>query len=173
MPSPRPPLATLPLFPQRVPCPPGACICGHVALVESRQGDQRILLLTREEEAKLAEEARRKAEEEAKRKAEEEAKQRAAEEAQRPAAAPAAVEAPVEAAPVVDVELPVVAAPVAEERKKDEPRRPDKARNDDADRRGFSRPVRAQQGIEIPRFNLQVDSPQCLNPAGVGFFELF
>lgn len=55
MPSPRPPLATLPLFPQRVPCPPGACICGHVALVESRQGDQRILLLTREEEATLVE----------------------------------------------------------------------------------------------------------------------
>lgn len=55
MPSPRPPLATLPLFPQRVPCPPGACICGHVALVESRQGDQRILLLTREEEAALVE----------------------------------------------------------------------------------------------------------------------
>lgn len=53
MPSPRPPLAPLPLFPQRVPCPPGACICGHVALVESRQGDQRILLLTREEEATL------------------------------------------------------------------------------------------------------------------------
>ena len=55
MPSPRPTLATLPLFPQRVPCPPGACICGHVALVESRQGDQRILLLTREEEATLVE----------------------------------------------------------------------------------------------------------------------
>lgn len=55
MPSPRPPLTTLPLFPQRVPCPPGACICGHVALVESRQGDQRILLLTREEEAALVE----------------------------------------------------------------------------------------------------------------------
>lgn len=53
MPSPRPTLATLPLFPQRVPCPPGACICGHVALVESRQGDQRILLLTREEETAL------------------------------------------------------------------------------------------------------------------------
>ena len=55
MPAPRPPLQTLQLFPQRVPCPAGACICGHVALVESRQGDQRILLLTREEEAKLAE----------------------------------------------------------------------------------------------------------------------
>lgn len=55
MPAPRPPFQTLQLFPQRVPCPPGACICGHVALLESRQGDQRILLLTREEEAKLAE----------------------------------------------------------------------------------------------------------------------
>ena len=55
MPAPRPPFQTLQLFPQRVPCPPGACICGHVALVESRQGDQRILLLTREEEVKLAE----------------------------------------------------------------------------------------------------------------------
>ena len=55
MPAPRPPFQTLQLFPQRVPCPPGACICGHMALVESRQGDQRILLLTREEEAKLAE----------------------------------------------------------------------------------------------------------------------
>ncbi|WP_422910111.1 translation initiation factor IF-2 [Pseudomonas sp. MAC6] len=72
-------------------------------------------------------------------KAEEEAKQRAAEDAQRAAAAPAAVEAPVEAAPVVEIELPVVAAPVVEERKKDEPRRPDKARNDDADRRGGER----------------------------------
>jgi len=72
-------------------------------------------------------------------KAEEEAKQRAAEEAQRSVAAPAVVEAPVEATPVVDIELPVVAAPVVEERKKDEPRRPDKARNDDADRRGGER----------------------------------
>ncbi|MCR4509094.1 translation initiation factor IF-2 [Pseudomonas sp. 32.2.56] len=72
-------------------------------------------------------------------KAEEEAKQRAAEDAQRAAAVPAAVEAPAEAAPVVEIELPVVAAPVVEERKKDEPRRPDKARNDDADRRGGER----------------------------------
>ncbi|MEG2049427.1 MAG: hypothetical protein RR100_21465 [Comamonas sp.] len=55
MPATRPPFQTLQLFPQRLPCPPGACICGHRALVESRQGDQRILLLTREEEAKLAE----------------------------------------------------------------------------------------------------------------------
>ncbi len=90
-----------------------------------------------EKQRELAEQ--RAAAEAARLKAEEEAKQRAAEEAQRPAAAPAAVEAPVEAAPVVDVELPVVAAPVAEERKKDEPRRPDKARNDDADRRGGER----------------------------------
>jgi translation initiation factor IF-2 len=73
-------------------------------------------------------------------KAEEEAKRRAAEEAQRPAAAPApAEEAPVEAAPAVVVELPVMAAPAADERKKDEPRRPDRARNDDADRRGGER----------------------------------
>lgn len=90
-----------------------------------------------EKQRELAEQ--RAAAEAARLKAEEEAKQRAAEEAQRPAAAPAAVEAPVEAAPVVDVELPVVAAPVVEERKKDEPRRPDKARNDDADRRGGER----------------------------------
>ena len=46
-------------------------------------------------------------------------------------------------------------------------------RTDDADSRGFSGPVRPQQGIEIPRLDLQVDSPQRLNPAGVGFFELF
>ncbi len=90
-----------------------------------------------EKQRELAEQ--RAAAEAARLKAEEEAKQRAVEEAQRPAAAPAAVEAPVEAAPVVDVELPVVAAPVVEERKKDEPRRPDKARNDDADRRGGER----------------------------------
>ncbi|HLA31418.1 MAG TPA: translation initiation factor IF-2 [Pseudomonas sp.] len=74
-------------------------------------------------------------------KAEEAAKRRAAEEAQRPGSAPAApavAEAAPAAAPAVAVELPVVAAPV-EERKKEEPRRPDKARNDDADRRGGER----------------------------------
>jgi translation initiation factor IF-2 len=75
----------------------------------------------------------------AKAKAEEEAKRRAAEDAQRPASAPVAGEAVVEAAPAVAVELPVMAAPAADERKKDEPRRPDKARNDDADRRGGER----------------------------------
>ncbi|SEC20258.1 translation initiation factor IF-2 [Pseudomonas sp. 8BK] len=87
-----------------------------------------------EKQRELAEQ--RAVAEAAKAKAEEEAKRRAAEEAQRPA--PAA-EAVVEAAPAVAVELPVVAAPVVEERKKDEPRRPDKARNDDADRRGGER----------------------------------
>ena len=57
-------------------------------------------------------------------KAEEEAKRRAAEEAKSGATAPAAE---VAAAPApVAVELPVVAAPPVEERKKDEPRRPDK-----------------------------------------------
>ncbi|NMY50986.1 translation initiation factor IF-2 [Pseudomonas sp. WS 5011] len=75
----------------------------------------------------------------AKAKADEEAKRRAAEEAQRPASAPVAGEAVVESAPAVAVELPVMAAPAADERKKDEPRRPDKARNDDADRRGGER----------------------------------
>lgn len=87
-----------------------------------------------EKQRELAEQ--RAVAEAAKAKAEEEAKRRAAEEAQRPA--PAA-EAVVEAAPAVAAELPVVAAPVVEERKKDEPRRPDKARNDDADRRGGER----------------------------------
>ena len=88
-----------------------------------------------EKQRELAEQ--RAVAEAAKAKADEEAKRRAAEEAQRPA--PAAGEAVVEAAPAVAVELPVVAAPAADERKKDEPRRPDKARNDDADRRGGER----------------------------------
>ncbi|MFI8384726.1 translation initiation factor IF-2 [Pseudomonas sp. NPDC079086] len=88
-----------------------------------------------EKQRELAEQ--RAVAEAAKAKADEEAKRRAAEEAQRPA--PAAGEAVVEAAPAVAVELPVVTAPAADERKKDEPRRPDKARNDDADRRGGER----------------------------------
>lgn len=37
-------------FPQRVPCPPGACICGRTALKEAKHADSRILLLTQEEE---------------------------------------------------------------------------------------------------------------------------
>ena len=90
-----------------------------------------------EKQRELAEQ--RAVAEAAKAKAEEEAKRRAAEEAQRPTSAPVAGEAVVEAAPAVAVELPVVAAPAADERKKDEPRRPDKARNDDADRRGGER----------------------------------
>ena len=80
------------------------------------------------EQQAAAEAARLKAEEEAKRKAEEAARQQAAAApvaAVEPAPAPAGLE------PVVDI--PVV-APV-DERKKDELRRPDKARNDD-DRRG-------------------------------------
>ncbi|MGE8500441.1 MAG: translation initiation factor IF-2 [Pseudomonas sp.] len=83
-----------------------------------------------EEQRAAAEAARLKAEEEAKRRSEEEAKIQAS--------APAAAEVPAApvAAPVVD--LPV-AAPAVDERKKDEPRRPDKARNDDADRRGGDR----------------------------------
>lgn len=83
-----------------------------------------------EEQRAAADAVRLKAEEEAKRKAEEEAK--------RQASSPAAVAAaPVDAAPA-PVSIPV-AAPAADERKKDEPRRPDKARNDDADRRGGDR----------------------------------
>ena len=83
-----------------------------------------------EEQRAAAEAARLKAEEEAKRKAEDEAKRQTSS----PAAAAAA---PVEAAPA-PVSVPV-ATPAADERKKDEPRRPDKARNDDADRRGGDR----------------------------------
>ncbi|MFZ3155313.1 translation initiation factor IF-2 [Pseudomonas sp.] len=88
-----------------------------------------------EKQRELAEQ--RAVAEAAKAKADEEAKRRAAEEALRPA--PAAGEAVVAAAPAVVVELPVMAAPAADERKKDEPRRPDKVRNDDADRRGGER----------------------------------
>ncbi|MFP6850151.1 MAG: translation initiation factor IF-2 [Pseudomonas sp.] len=90
-----------------------------------------------EKQRELAEQ--RAVAEAAKAKADEEAKRRAAQEPQRPAATPA-VESVVETAPApaVVVELPV-AAPAPDERKKDEPRRPDKARNDDADRRGGDR----------------------------------
>ncbi|WP_439860900.1 translation initiation factor IF-2 [Pseudomonas sp. MBLB4136] len=78
------------------------------------------------EQRAAAEAARVKAEEEAKRRAEEEAKLKAVS-AKTEDSAPAPASATV-------VELPV-AAPVVEERKKDEPRRPDKVRSDD-DRRG-------------------------------------
>jgi translation initiation factor IF-2 len=84
-----------------------------------------------EKQRELAEQ--RAVAEAAKAKTDEEAKRRAAEDA--PRTAPAVTEA----APAAVVELPVVAAPAADERKKDEPRRPDKTRNDDADRRGGER----------------------------------
>ncbi|MGZ0716169.1 translation initiation factor IF-2 [Pseudomonas palleroniana] len=79
--------------------------------------------------------ARQKAEEEAKRRAEEEARRQPA--AVQPAAeAVAAPSAPVEA---VREAAPVAAAPApAAERKRDEPRRPDKPRADDNNRRGGS-----------------------------------
>lgn len=85
-----------------------------------------------EEQRAAAEAARLKAEEEAKRKAAEEAKNA-------PAAAqatPATVDAPASAAEVpAPVATPMPAdVPAVDERKKDEPRRPDKTRNDD-DRR--------------------------------------
>ncbi|WP_068828253.1 translation initiation factor IF-2 [Pseudomonas sp. BMS12] len=85
------------------------------------------------EEQRAAQEAERlKAEQEAARRAEEEARKQPA-----AAVAEAAVEpAPAPLAPVLDAEP--VAAP-APERKKEEPRRPEKARNDDADRRGGDR----------------------------------
>ncbi|CAB5722863.1 Uncharacterised protein [Delftia tsuruhatensis] len=40
-------------IPIRVPCPPGACLCEHDALLADPLADQRILRLTREEEKKL------------------------------------------------------------------------------------------------------------------------
>ncbi|NVZ71571.1 translation initiation factor IF-2 [Pseudomonas costantinii] len=96
-----------------------------------------------EAERKRELEERRAVENAARQKAEEEAKRRAEEEARRqPAAAqPAATEAV--AAPVAPVEAvreaaPVAAAPApaADARKRDEPRRPDKPRADDNNRRG-------------------------------------
>ncbi|WP_286785330.1 MULTISPECIES: translation initiation factor IF-2 [Pseudomonas] len=84
------------------------------------------------EEQRAAEEAARlKAEEEAKRRAEEEARRQQAQPSVEEvgAAVPAAA-----VAEVVSVELPVAAAPV-EERKKEEVRRPEKARSDDDERR--------------------------------------
>ena len=94
-----------------------------------------------EAERKRELEERRAVENAARQKAEEEAKRRAEEEARRqPAAAqPAATEAA--AAPSAPVEAvreaaPVAAAPAADARKRDEPRRPDKPRADDNNRRG-------------------------------------
>lgn len=39
--------------PLRVPCPAGACTCGYEQVLADTQGDQRVLLLTREQEKKL------------------------------------------------------------------------------------------------------------------------
>ncbi|SDI53578.1 translation initiation factor IF-2 [Pseudomonas abietaniphila] len=99
-----------------------------------------------EAERKREQDERRAVENAARQKAEEEARQRAEEEARRqPAAAPQTAEAvaapspaPV-AQPVAEPVLDVPAAapaPVADVRKKDEQRRPDKPRNDDSNRRG-------------------------------------
>jgi len=84
-----------------------------------------------EEQRAVEEAARLKAEEEAKRRAEEEARRQQAQPSVEEvgAAVPAAA-----VAEVVSVELPVAAAPV-EERKKEEVRRPEKARSDDDERR--------------------------------------
>lgn len=40
-------------FPVRTECPPGACVCGRDALLQSPGADLRILRLTREEEKRL------------------------------------------------------------------------------------------------------------------------
>lgn len=44
---------TLPPFPVRTECPPGACNCGRDALLATPGGDLRILRLTREDEKRL------------------------------------------------------------------------------------------------------------------------
>ncbi|WP_417775459.1 translation initiation factor IF-2 [Stutzerimonas xanthomarina] len=86
-------------------------------------------------------EEQRAAEEAARQKAAEEARQRAEEEARRQAEAakaetPAAASpAPVAAAAAEPVPATAPVAPPVDERKKDEPRRPDKARSDDDERR--------------------------------------
>lgn len=41
--------------PQRHPCPPGACDCGRERLADGSLAEQRILLLTRQEEKRLLE----------------------------------------------------------------------------------------------------------------------
>ena len=40
-------------FPVRTECPPGACVCGRDALLQTADGDVRILRLTQEEEKRL------------------------------------------------------------------------------------------------------------------------
>jgi translation initiation factor IF-2 len=98
-----------------------------------------------EAERKREQDERRAVENAARQKAEEEARQRAEEEARRqPATAAqtaeaAAAPAPEPVAPSVAqpvLEVAAAPAPVADVRKKDEQRRPDKPRNDDSNRRG-------------------------------------
>ncbi|MBB2493473.1 translation initiation factor IF-2 [Aquipseudomonas ullengensis] len=88
-------------------------------------------------------EEQRVADEAARVKAEEAARQRAAQEASKQPEVAAAPADAVASAPVAPVAAPLdsVAAidPAAVDRKKEEPRRPEKARNDDADRRGGDR----------------------------------
>ncbi|MGH8420427.1 MAG: translation initiation factor IF-2 [Pseudomonas sp.] len=101
-----------------------------------------------EAERKREQEERRAVENAARQKAEEEARQRAEEEARRqPAPAPQAADAVAASAPAAE-QAPKVAAepvrqapaaapaPAADARKRDEPRRPDKPRADDNNRRG-------------------------------------
>ncbi|SNS70865.1 translation initiation factor IF-2 [Pseudomonas segetis] len=103
-----------------------------------------------EEQRAAAEAARLKAEEEAKRKAAEEAKNA-------PAATPTVADAPAPAAAEVPepVATPMpVDVPVVEERKKDEPRRPDKTRNDDdrrAERKAGSHRPAVKEKAPAPR----------------------
>ncbi|WP_137888327.1 translation initiation factor IF-2 [Pseudomonas sp. 2FE] len=115
-----------------------------------------------EAEQKREQEEQRAAEEAARLKAAEEAKRQAEEAARRQASAPAQSAAQAEVvrdvtAAVAAVELPPIVAPVADERKKDEPRRPDKTRNDDSDRRGdrkntAHRPsVKEKEKVPAPR----------------------
>ena len=105
----------------------------------------------REREAREAEEAA------ARKKANDEARERAAEQA-RIAAEKAAAEAP--SAPVAPVAVEVVAAPApAAERKNDAPRRVEKARNDDderRDRKSASRPsMKEKEKAPAPRINVR------------------
>ncbi|GIZ12277.1 translation initiation factor IF-2 [Pseudomonas sp. NCCP-436] len=111
-------------------------------------------------------EAQRAAEAEAERlKAEEEAKRRQAEEeARRQAEAAAAQAAP--SAPAEPAE-PVVAAPVVEaERKKEEPRRPEKARSDDDERRERKQAHRPNLKEKVPAPRV---APRSLDEESDGF----
>lgn len=49
----RPLLQSLQMLPRRTPCPPGACTCKRDTVLVSTLSEQRILLLTQEEETQL------------------------------------------------------------------------------------------------------------------------